>query len=140
MRSVRDQHAVCVRGRRENPMPLHDQLERLSAFETAPYPVISLYLNTQPNERGRDQYQAFVRKEFKARAQTYAPNSPERASLDRDFERIGRYLETELQPSANGVAIFACDAGELFEAVQLDAPLDDHWLYIGDRPHLYPLA
>jgi peptide chain release factor subunit 1 len=121
-------------------MPLHDQLERLSAFETAPYPVISLYLNTQPNERGRDQYQAFVRKEFKARAQTYAPNSPERASLDRDFERIGRYLETELQPSANGVAIFACDAGELFEAVQLDAPLDDHWLYIGDRPHLYPLA
>jgi peptide chain release factor subunit 1 len=121
-------------------MPLHDQLERPSAFETPPSPVISLYLHTQPNERGRDQYQAFVRKEFKARAQTYAPNSPERASLDRDFERIGRYLETELQPSANGVAIFACDAGELFEAVQLDAPLDDHWLYIGDRPHLYPLA
>jgi peptide chain release factor subunit 1 len=121
-------------------MPLRDQLERLSAFETAPYPVISLYLNTQPNERGRDQYQTFVRKEFKARAETYAPNSPERASLDRDFDRIGRYLETELQASANGVAIFACDAAELFETVQLDAPLDDHWLYIGDRPHLYPLA
>lgn len=121
-------------------MPLNEQLERLSAFEPAPYPVISLYLNTQPNQHGRDHYQSFVRKEFKARAQTYAPNSPERASLDRDFDRIGRYLESELQPSANGVAIFACDAGELFDAIQLDAPLDEHWLYIGDRPHLYPLA
>ncbi len=121
-------------------MPLNEQLERLSAFEPAPYPVVSLYLNTQPNQHGRDHYQSFVRKEFKARAQTYAPNSPERASLDRDFDRIGRYLESELQPSANGVAIFACDAGELFDAIQLDAPLDDHWLYVGDRPHLYPLA
>jgi len=121
-------------------MPLHDQLERLSDFEPAPYPVISLYLNTQPDAHGRDHFQGFVRKEFKARAQTYAPNSPERTSLDRDFDRIARYLETELQPSANGVAIFACDAGELFETVQLDAPLEDHWLYIGDRPHLYPLA
>jgi peptide chain release factor subunit 1 len=121
-------------------MPLNEQLERLSAFEPAPYPVVSLYLNTQPNQHGRDHYQSFVRKEFKARAQTYAPNSPERASLDRDFDRIGRYLESELQPSANGVAIFACDAAELFDAIQLDAPLDDHWLYVGDRPHLYPLA
>jgi len=121
-------------------MPLNEQLARLSAFEPAPYPVVSLYLNTQPNQHGRDHYQSFVRKEFKARAQTYAPNSPERASLDRDFDRIGRYLESELQPSANGVAIFACDAAELFDAIQLDAPLDDHWLYVGDRPHLYPLA
>lgn len=38
------------------------------------------------------------------------------------------------------MAIFACDAGELFEAVQLEAPIDDHWLSISDRPHLYPLA
>ena len=26
------------------------------------------------------------------------------------------------------------------EAVQLSAPIDQHWLYIGDAPHLYPLA
>ena len=45
-----------------------------------------------------------------------------------------------MQPSANGVAIFACSAGELFEAVQLTAPIDNHWLYIGDTPHLYPLV
>ena len=121
-------------------MPITEQLDRLARFEPVPYPVVSLYLNTQPNEHGRDQYQAFVRQEFKARSRTYPAGSPERESLDKDLERINTFLETELQPSANGVSIFACSAGEMFEAVQLTAPIDQHWLYIGDAPHLYPLA
>jgi peptide chain release factor subunit 1 len=121
-------------------MTLSDQLDRLSAFEQSPYPVVSLYLNTQPGPTGKDQFQTFVRKEFGARSGTYQDNSPERESLERDLERISGYLETELQPSANGVAIFACSAGELFEAVQLSAPIERHSLYIGDQPHLYPLA
>jgi peptide chain release factor subunit 1 len=121
-------------------MTLNDQLDRLAAFEQSPYPVISLYLNTQPDGRGRDNFQTFVRKELKARAQTYPPRSSERQMLERDMERIASYLENNVQPSANGVAIFTCDAAELFETVQLDAPLDAHWLYVGDRPHLYPLA
>ena len=121
-------------------MTLTDQLDKLAAFEPAPYPVVSLYLNTQPGPTGKDQFQTFVRKEFGGRSRTYPQHSPERDSLDKDLERISRYLETELQPSANGVAIFACSAGELFEAIQLGAPIDQHSLYIGDQPHLYPLA
>lgn len=121
-------------------MALSDQLDRLAAFEPAPYPVVSLYLNTRPGQNGREQSQAFIRKEFKARSRTYPAGSPEAESLDRDLERIAQYLETELQPSANGLAVFACSAGELFEAVQMDAALDRHFLYIGDQPHLYPLA
>lgn len=119
---------------------LNAQLERLAAFEPGPYPVISVYLDTQPGQHGRDQHQAFIRKEFKARSRTYAPNSPERASLDRDLEKISRYLETELQVSTNSVAIFACSAAGLFETVQMAAPIERHWLHIGDQPHLYPLA
>jgi peptide chain release factor subunit 1 len=121
-------------------MPIADQLDRLARFEPVPYPVISLYLNTQPNERGRDEFQTFIRQEFKARRETYPAGSPERDSLDRDLERITTYLENDLQVSSNGVAIFACSAGELFEAVQMTAPIDHHSLYIGDMPHLYPLA
>jgi peptide chain release factor subunit 1 len=56
------------------------------------------------------------------------------------MERITTFLDNDLQPSTKGVAIFACSAGELFEAVQLSAPIPQHWLYIGDTPHLYPLA
>jgi peptide chain release factor subunit 1 len=121
-------------------MTVTDKLDRLAALEPAPYPVVSVYLNTQPGPTGRDQFQSFVRKEFAARSRTYPAKSPDRASLEEDLKRIARYLDTELQPSANGVAIFACSAGELFETVQLTAPIDQHWLYIGDRPHLYPLA
>jgi peptide chain release factor subunit 1 len=121
-------------------MTLTEQLDRLAAYEPGPYPVVSLYLNTQPGQTGRNQHQTFVRKELKARASTYAPNSPERGSLDRDFAQISRYLETELQASANGVAIFACSGSDLFKTVQIGAPIDHHWLSIGDRPHLYPLA
>ncbi|HET9262130.1 MAG TPA: Vms1/Ankzf1 family peptidyl-tRNA hydrolase [Vicinamibacterales bacterium] len=121
-------------------MTLNVQLEKLAAFGPVPYPVVSLYLNAQPGPTGRDQYQTFIRKEFAARSRTYPSASPDRESLDRDLERITRYLDMELQPSANGVAIFACSAGELFESVQLGAPIEHNWLYIGDAPHLYPLA
>jgi peptide subunit release factor 1 (eRF1) len=122
------------------PMNLNDQLDRLAAFEPSPFPVVSLYLNTQPNERGRDNYQAFVRKELKARALTYAANTPERDTLERDLDSILKYMDNSVEPAANGLAIFACHAAGLFETVQLGAPFNEHWLYIGDQPHLYPLA
>ena len=121
-------------------MAVKDQLDRLAAFEPAPYPVVSLYLNTQPGPTGRDQFNTFVRKEFAARSRTYAAGSPERESLDQDLERIAGFLDNHLDPSANGVAVFACSAGELFETIQLTAPIEQHWLSIGDQPHLYPLA
>jgi peptide chain release factor subunit 1 len=121
-------------------MSLTEQLDRLAGFEPAPYPVVSLYLDTRPNQHGRDQHQAFIRKELKARSRTYPLNSPERESLDRDIERISRFLDNELDPSANSVAVFACSAGELFETIQSTGVIPQHALHIGDRPHLYPLA
>jgi peptide chain release factor subunit 1 len=121
--------------------PLGQTLDRLAELELTEYPFISLYLNTQPDQHGRDNFDAFVRKEFRARAKTYAAGSPERESFDRDTERINAYLSDELEPSANGVAIFSCSgAGEFFEAVQLDAPIEEHRLYVHHLPHLYPLA
>jgi peptide chain release factor subunit 1 len=121
-------------------MSLKDQLERLSAFEPDAFPVVSLYLNSKPGPTGRDQFQTFVRKEMTARIRTYESGTAERESLERDRERIGRFLETGVDPSANGVALFACSAADHFDAIQTTAPIDQHWLYIGDRPHLYPLA
>jgi len=116
-------------------------MERLAAFEPVDLPVISLYLNAQANEHGRTDFDRFLRKEFPERARTYAAHTPERESFDKDVERIRAYLEDELRTETNGVAIFAC-AGqdEFFEAVQLEAPIDNHRLYIYNQPHLYPLA
>jgi peptide chain release factor subunit 1 len=120
---------------------LGEHLDRLAALEPTPYPFLSLYLNTQADQHGKNNFQAFVRKEFHGRANTYPVHSPERQSFDRDTERIQEYLRDELRPSANGIAIFACSGSDdFFDAVQLEAPLMKHLLFVDSLPHLYPLA
>lgn len=121
--------------------PLRQELERLAGFEPTTFPLLSLYLNLAPDEHGRDNYDTFVRKAFNEKAKAFPLNSAERTSFDRDVERIQAYLAESIDRSANGVAIFACaGADEFFEAVQLDAKLNEHWLFIGPVPHVYPLA
>jgi len=84
-------------------------------------------------------YDIFLRKALPERAHSLKGDA--RKSFERDAERIREYLETERRPSANGLAVFACSArDEFFEAVQLEAPLEQHQLFIGSLPHLYPLA
>lgn len=115
-------------------------LGRLAEFEPVELPFISLYLNAQANEVGRTDFDRFLRKEFSERAKTYTAHTPERESFDRDVERITEYLK-DVRPSANGVVVFACaGADDFFLAAQLDAPIDEHRLYIYNQPHLYPLA
>ncbi len=118
-----------------------EHLDRLVEFESGGNPVISLYLNAQPDEHGRDNFAAFLRKELRGRIVSYATDTVARKSLERDAEKIESYVASELKPSANGVAIFACSAAnDFFDALQLEAPIDEHLLIISDRPHLYPLA
>src|SRR6266404_5318767 len=123
-------------------MPLEHLVEKLVAFEPQhDLPVISLYLNAQADEHGRHNFHTFVRKRFPERAKTYEPATPERDSLDADLVRINRYLEQDVRSSTQDIAIFACSgANNFFEAVQIEAPIDDNRLFIYDRPHLYPLA
>ena len=47
---------------------LMDQLDELAAFEPNGFPFVSLYLNMQPDQHGRDNFESFVRKEFSALA------------------------------------------------------------------------
>jgi peptide subunit release factor 1 (eRF1) len=126
----------------ENQMThLDPLLDRLVTFEPTTFPVLSLYLNTSSDQHGRDDYASFLRKELKAAGKTFPLRSPERSSFERDIERITAYLSGVLRPSSNSVALFACaGADDLFEHVQLDAPIERHQLYVADRPHVYPLA
>lgn len=119
--------------------PLREQLDRLAAFEPTDAPVLSLYLDLRSDQHGRDNYETFLRRTLLERGRTLKGDA--RKSFDRDADRIREYMKAEVPASTNGVAIFACAAAdEFFEAVQLDAPLEQHWLFIGSVPHLYPLA
>jgi peptide chain release factor subunit 1 len=123
------------------PKLLTEQIDTLAAFAPTELPVISLYLNTQSDDHGRDHFASFVKKELHTRARTFAPESAAHASFLRDVERIEKYLATDLRPSTNGLALFACAGAEdFFEAVQLNAPLERHEIYVDHRPHLYTLA
>lgn len=121
--------------------PLHDRLMALAAFEPHGVPVVSLYLNLTPDQHGRDNYDVFARKAFADQLKRLDENSAERASLERDVERINAYLAVELNRATNGLAMFASSGtGEFFEAIQLQAPIGDHSLFIGAVPHIYPLV
>jgi peptide chain release factor subunit 1 len=122
-------------------IPLRDELQRLASFEPHGLPVVSLYLNLAPDQHGRDSHAAFCKKVFAERLRGFPANSAERASFERDVERINAYLDSELNRASNGLAIFASSGtGEFFEAVQLEAPLPEHWLFVGAVPHIYPLV
>src|SRR3954447_19744921 len=123
------------------PTLLQEYFDRLVAFPPTTFPVLSLYLNAEPDQHGQDDVDRFLRRELTARGRTYEPHSADRESYDRDVERIQTWVQENLRPSANGVAIFAC-AGQddFFEAVQLDAPIKEHRLYVYNQPQLYELA
>jgi stalled ribosome rescue protein Dom34 len=82
-----------------------------------------------------------VRKQLSERSKSFENQSDEQKSFEEDFVRIVRYLEGEVPPSIQGLAIFACSAWEdWFQVGQFDAPFERNRLFVSDRPHLYPLA
>lgn len=123
------------------PTALEDKLRELALFPPTTMPFLSVYINAQPDQHGRDNFEPFLRKELKARGGTYPARSAERESFDRDAERILSWLQTELRASSNGAAIFACaGSGDFFEALQFDSPFEHNELFVYHQPHLYELA
>jgi peptide chain release factor subunit 1 len=118
---------------------LNAQLDRLADVDAGPFPLISLYLNLQSNERGRDAFEPFLRKELSERLRTYPPYSPERDSLEKDAAKIRAYVATA-DKSLNALAVFASSGANVFEAAPLATPIEAHQMHIDRRPHLYPLA
>lgn len=121
--------------------PAEELLDRLADFEPTTFPVLSLYLNMQPDQHGRTpDLKPYLEREFKALARTWQPGTPERESFDRDAERIISFLEERIDPSTNGLAVFACSAVNFFEIIQMEAPIAEHRIYVYNQPHLYQLA
>jgi peptide chain release factor subunit 1 len=118
---------------------LSAQLDKLAALDPGPFPIVSLYLNLQPNEFGRERFEPFLRRELAGRLRTFPGNGPERESIEQDAVNIRDYV-SQVDGSLNGLALFASSGADLFEAVPLAAPIDAHRLYIDEVPHLYPLA
>lgn len=116
-------------------------MQKLIAIEPNGSPFISIYLDAEANEHGRDEFGIWLKKVLSMRRKGFKEDSPEIESYDKDVERIMNFAENEVDPAANGIAIFACHgADEFFETVQLDVAFPNNRLLVFDRPHIFPLA
>ena len=98
-------------------------LERLTRIRPDSHRVVSCYLKLEPRDRSRGKYLIKLKNRIKA-----AVRGLPRLGLDRDISepvlrdlnRIQQFLRTSGNlPSTQGVAVFACEKIELFEAVAL---------------------
>lgn len=116
-------------------------LDKLAVFTSRSAPVVSLYLDLRPDQHGHRQYEKFVHEAFTEQIESFPTGSEARISLENDAQRIRHYLEDQLRPSTQTLVMFS-SAGDppLWEALQLDVPIDGHRLYVDRAPHLFPLA
>ena len=108
---------------RETAPAVPDRLARLTAVAPAPHRVVTCYLKLEPRDRARGKY--LIKLKNRVRAVLHALP---RLGLDRqvheevvrDLERVQQFLRTPANlPSAQGLALFACEAIGLFEALPL---------------------
>jgi peptide chain release factor subunit 1 len=114
-------------------------LQKLKTFEATDKPFISIYLNAEANEHGRDDFNIFLKKQLSVNEDKFAVDSDERKSFDEDLKRINDYAE-RVSASAEGVAIFACAGEDFFQTYEFDVPFEKNQFQIMNKPHIFPLA
>jgi peptide subunit release factor 1 (eRF1) len=122
-------------------MKLNDLIQKLAAFEPKGFPVLSIYLDSQGIDQGREDYRIWLKTELAEKIAGYENESAEFQSFNEDVRRINEFLDDSVEPSTNGITIFACfGADEFFETAQIEVPFPNNRLFVFDRPHIFPLA
>ncbi len=94
---------------------------------SAPEPVLSIYLNTEPSMGNADAYKLQLR--------TMVKDVP----MPQDVEAIERYLNQEYDWSGRSIAMFSCSPQGFFRAYPLAMPVRN-LINISDRPSVKQLT
>ncbi len=94
---------------------------------SAPDPLVSLYLGTDPTSGNADAYRLRLR------------NMLKEVKLPQDVQAIERFFDREHDWTGRSVLIFSCAPQNFFRAYSLAIPVKD-WLRIDNRPAVKPLA
>src|SRR2546429_4267026 len=98
-------------------------IERLSRVQPGAYHVVSCYLKLEPRDKTRGKYLIKIKnriREALAGLQRQELERALRAQVAADLERVQAYFgEPTRLPPARGIALFACGALDLFEALPL---------------------
>ncbi len=122
---------------------MHTLLRRLADIESENLPVLSIYLDMQPQETGaRPALRSglvVLKDRLREIEKTFPPRGDDLDSFKADAARVERYLKEELAPATQGLAVFACSGRELFETVEVGVPFENQ-VSVGPMPDLYQLV
>ena len=121
-------------------MKITKLIEKLGSMEPDGTPFFSIYLNAEAGQNGRDTFPIWLKKPLSDEEQKYKDDEGDLATFNEVAERIRGFVENEVDPSANGIAIFTKMGGDYFEVVQLDVAFPESKFFSLDRPHIFPLA
>lgn len=120
-----------------------DLLRRLAGVDGAGAPVLSVYLDMRPEAQGERPGGRSGIVVLKARLNEIRNTLPERGadvdSFEADAARINQFVEKEMAPQTEGLALFACNAQGLFETVEAAVPFENQ-VTADDRADVYQLA
>ncbi len=121
-------------------MKITKLIEKLGSMEPDGMPFFSIYLNAEAGQNGRDTFPIWLKKPLSDEEQKYKEDEGELAKFNGAAERIQDFVENEVDPAANGIAIFTKMGDDHFEVVQLDVAFPQSKFFSLDRPHIFPLA
>jgi peptide subunit release factor 1 (eRF1) len=125
--------------------PERDQLRRLAELRLDRPVVISLYLDLDPSEFGTPPARATAVRSLLDEAERRIREREnlaheDKVALQATLQRASAFLERSLPTEgAQGVALFASEPAELFEAIKLPRPVKNR-VAIGRSPLVGPLA
>jgi len=103
-----------------------ENVKELLEFPSQTEPVISLYLNADPQEGSADVYKLRLRNMLKGISPT------------RDVQAIEQYVNLEYDWSGRSVVVFTCSALDFFRAYPLALPVKD-LIQVSQKPVVQPL-
>src|SRR5256884_6898720 len=106
-----------------NESAVRAAVERLSHVQPGAYQVVSCYLKLEPRDKTRGKYLIKIKNRIREALGALQRQELERAlqaQVAADLERVQAYFgEPTRLPPARGIALFACGALDLFEALPL---------------------
>src|SRR5688500_2775939 len=117
-----------------------NMLNKLLDVQPNEFPFISVYLNTEPNETGKKDFEIFLKKQLSDHLAVLEPGSPKRESVEAAAGDISNFVDS-IDPSTRGVAIFARSGdGAYFQAFEFVVPFSESSFHFFDRPYIFPLV
>jgi hypothetical protein len=125
------------------PDTLRETMRRLAEVESLELPILSIYLDLRPEADGEAPGKraalTVLRDRLTEIEEAYWPRGDDYASFALDRERILAFLEEELDPATEGLAIFACSGLDVWEVVAVGVPFRLS-VGVGPRAELFQLA